>query len=134
MKKSLYTDLKNALQRAGERTEYFTPETLEIIMSDRRSAAKVAASGGDTREFFRVCETKKTDFYNKNSCGYCVLLELLSDLQKVYKICVKCPDCIRSFHLQVKADSAEQAKYFAIAKVVRENTDIYGEITAEEEI
>lgn len=133
MKKSLYTDLKNALSRDGESTEHFTQETLEIIMADRLSAAKVEASGGDLHDFFRYSDTAKTDFYNKNSCAYCVLLELLAEYEKLYKICVIFPECFRAFHLQVKADSAEQAKYFAITKVLRENNDIYGEIIAEVE-
>lgn len=133
MEKSLYTNLKNALSRAGERTEYFTPEMLEIIMKDRLSAAKVAASGVNTQEFWRESDTEKTDFYIKNSCAYCVLLELLSDYQKTYNICVVFPECFRAFHLRVKADSAEQAKYLAIEKVVIENNDIYGKIMAEVE-
>ena len=132
--KTLYHDLKNALLRAGESTKYFTPETLETILSDRLSYAKVEASGADHQDFFRFSDTAKTDFYLKNSCAYCVLLELLSGLQELYNICVTFPECVRAFHLRVKADSAEQAKYFAIAKVVRENTGIYGKIIAEEEI
>lgn len=102
-------------------------------MQDRLSAAKVAASCGDTREFWRESDTEKTDFYNKNSCAYCVLLELLTEYEKLYKICVIFHECVRAFHLQVKADSAEQAKLFAIADVLRENNDIYGEIIAEVE-
>lgn len=131
--KTLYRDLKNALSRACQSTEYFTPETLDTIMTDRLSAAKVAASGGDTQEFLRESDTEKTDFYNKNSCAYCVLLELLAEYEKLYKICVIFPECVRAFHLQLKADSAEQAKLFAIAEAVRENPDIYGEIIAEVE-
>lgn len=133
MGKSHYTELKNALLRQGQSVDYFTQETLEIIISDRLSAAKVAASGGNTQEFWRESDTEKTDFYNKNSCAYCVLLELLSDYQKTYNICVIFPECVRAFHLQLKSDSAEQAKLFAIARVVRENTGIYGKIIAEVE-
>ena len=133
MGKSLYTDLKNALSRAGESTAYFTPESLEIIMKDRLSFEKVAASGADTQDFFRLSDTAKTDFYLKNSCAYCVLLELLSDYQKKYNICVIFPDCVRAFHLRVKADSEEQAKYIAIGDVLRGNTGIYGKIIAEVE-
>lgn len=132
--KTLYNVIKKSLSLAGDSTAYFTPKTLDTIMADRICAAKVAASGGDTQEFWRASDSEKTDFYIKNSCAFCSLQEILSDLQKVYSICVLATDCIRSFHFRIKADSLEHAKYLSIAKAVRENTDIYGEITAEEEV
>ena len=131
--KTLYQEIKNGLSREGQSTKYFTEKVLETIIVDRLSSAKLAAACADAQEFWRNSETQKTDFYNKNSCAFCVLQELLCDLQRVYRICVIAPECVRSFHFRVKGDSLEHAKYLAIAKAVRENTDIYGKITAEEE-
>ena len=79
---ALFQEIKNRLKREYGNTKYFTRKTLEIMLTDRKEAYRrfdegenVNAPGG----FWSNSETLKTDFYNKNSGGYCCLLCILTD-------------------------------------------------------
>lgn len=79
---ALFSELKQRLIQQRQSPKYFTKKTLEIMLKDKQEAKRrfnlgenVNAAGG----FWSNSDTQKTDFYNKNSCAYCVLLEILLD-------------------------------------------------------
>ena len=81
---ALFQEIKNRLKREYGSTTYFTRKTLETILTDRKEAYRrfdagenVNAPGG----FWANSATVKTEFYNKNSGGYCVLLEILQTVK-----------------------------------------------------
>lgn len=79
-----FAEIKNRLIRENGNARYFDKKTLEILLKDKKEAARrfdagenVNAPGG----FWANSATVKTEFYNKNSGGYCVLLEILQTVK-----------------------------------------------------
>ena len=79
-----FAEIKNRLIRENGNARYFDKKTLEILLKDKKEAARrfdagenVNAPGG----FWANSATVKTEFYNKNSSGYCVLLEILQTVK-----------------------------------------------------
>lgn len=132
--KSNLQSLKEKLLKQSESVKYFTPETLEIILNDRIKAAEIAMNGGNVQEFYKGSATSQTDFYKKNSSAYCILLELLAEIQREYKIKIKVENYGGYFTETVRADNETQAKYKAIAEFYNEKPEFRngGKIAAEE--
>lgn len=106
--------LRKPLQTAKEATEYFTPETFNIIMADRDKAAEAFYKYGTCQDFYKSSETLKTDFYNKNSGSYCAILEILLDMEKYFTVSIKSKEVGGTFEFQERADNEKQAGFFAL--------------------
>lgn len=65
---------KDGLTRQGENTKYFNRDFLAKYITENNEHKKTGIAD--------YTETRKTDFYNKNSCAYCVFLELYSEYRK----------------------------------------------------
>ena len=107
--KSTFKSLKEALVKRGEPAEFFTQEVLDVVLKDRVAAAEVLLNGGDVQAFYRGSETAKTEFYNKNSCAYCVLLELLWDCRQQFTVGIVVDGIGGTFTERVDADSEKHA-------------------------
>ena len=75
-----YQMIKNKLLEKTHKKviKYLNPKTLSIILNDREKAKEILKLGGNVQEFYKNSETLKTNFYLKNSCDYCELLEILN--------------------------------------------------------
>ena len=108
--------LTEKLIKRGETAEFFNRETLDIIMDDRITAAEIMLTGGNIQEFYRGSETLKTEFYNKNSCAYCALLEILEENKKPFTVEIIVDGIGGIFTEKVKADNEHQAGIFGLKK------------------
>ena len=75
-----FAEIKNRLIRENGNARYFDKKTLEILLKDKKEAARRFGAGENVNApggFWANSATVKTEFYNKNSRGYCVLLEIL---------------------------------------------------------
>lgn len=117
-----YRKIKSELQNAvrKERIPYFNRETLEIILNDRDMAAETFANGGDVQEFYSRSKTLQTDFYTMNGGAYCILLEILQEMQNHYSVSVSSENIGGTVTLDIWADNEKQAGIFAVSKLKRE--------------
>lgn len=111
-----FKSLKENLIKRGETAEYFTRKTLDIILNDRITATEIMLNGGNIQEFYRGSETAKTDFYNKNSCAYCLLLEILTENKKSFTVEIIVDGIGGIFTEKVKADNEQQAGIYGLKK------------------
>ena len=65
---------KNGLANAGESTKYLNRDFLAIYITEYKDSHKNGIAN--------YPKTKETDFYKKNSCAYCVFLELYEEYRK----------------------------------------------------
>jgi len=65
---------KAGLAREGESTKYFNRDFLAVYLREYAESKKAGRAN--------YPETKKTRFYNDNSCAYCVFLELHYEYEK----------------------------------------------------
>ena len=91
-------------------------KTLDIILNDRITATEIMLNGGNIQEFYRGSETAKTDFYNKNSCAYCLLLEILTENKKSFTVEIIVDGIGGIFTEKVKADNEQQAGIYGLKK------------------
>ena len=118
--------LTEKLIKRGETAEFFNRETLDIIMDDRITAAEIMLNGGNVQEFYRGSETLKTEFYNKNSCAYCALLEILTENKKPFTVEIIVDGIGGIFTEKVKADNERQAGIFGLKKFYDEFPEYRG--------
>ena len=65
---------KSGLARQGESTKYLNREFLAIFITEYNESHKNGKAN--------YPKTKQTDFYSKNSCAYCVFLELFEEYKR----------------------------------------------------
>lgn len=68
-----YKEMKAELKTVRKDIRYFNEKFYAAFVKDYRKSIQNNIDGIDAEEFR---ETKQTSFYNKNSCAYCVFLEL----------------------------------------------------------
>jgi len=109
-----FESLKEKMIKRGASTEYLTPEVLDIILNDRINAAEILLKNGNIQSFFKKSPTIQTEFYKKNSCAYCVLLEILESMKTQYIVGISLEDYGGVFEENVIADNPEQAKILGL--------------------
>ena len=114
-----YNLVKSELKAEDCNTRYFTKDFLNHYFEERRKAAELFANGGDMIKFWNENPITETDFYNKNSCAFCVMLEILHSLRKRY-IVVFVSECGGEWQTEEKADNSEIAAIQAMGKFKNE--------------
>jgi len=80
-----YSEIKTELKKEMESTKYFTKSFLATYNAALETIRKNVEKGIDdsycdngiwTRHAWD--DVRKTDFYNKNSCAYCVFLQIVN--------------------------------------------------------
>ena len=74
-----FQEIKTKLKKQGTTAaRYFTRETLETYINDRRTAKKRIDGGADNSEAWSGAGIYNTAFYKQNGCGYCAFLEIMA--------------------------------------------------------
>ena len=95
-----YAEIKCALKAKHESTTHFTEKFFNAYIAAQENSAMWDA-------------VKASDFYNKNSCGYCVFLEIFNDALPTFRIDIFVKDfyCDRLVSRKyVKAFNTEKAR------------------------
>ena len=95
-----FEEMKKAIQTQGENSTYFTKDFYNTYI-----AAQTNAEMWET--------VKSSDFYNKNSCGYCVFLEIFNDALPTFRVDIFIKDfyCDRLVSRKyIKSINIEKAK------------------------
>jgi predicted transcriptional regulator len=80
-----HTEMKSLLKEKRESTRYFTKDFYSTFISDYREAVNDCIKGIDREAYVK---TKQTDFYNRNSCAYCVFLEIFNSKANLQKFTI----------------------------------------------
>ena len=95
-----FEEMKKALKSKQESTAHFTKDFYNTYIAAQENSA--------------MWETvKASDFYNKNSCGYCVFLEIFNDALPTFRIDIFVKDfyCDRLVSRKyIKAINTEKAR------------------------
>lgn len=110
-----YAEMKRALKEKQESTAHFTKDFYNTYIAAQENSAMWEA-------------VKASDFYNKNSCGYCVFLEIFNDALPTFRIDIFVKDfyCDRLVSRKyVKAFNTEKARQEAEIIINRDYGDDY---------
>ena len=114
-----FEEMKKALKSKQESTAHFTKDFYNTYIAAQENSAMWDA-------------VKASDFYNKNSCGYCVFLEIFNDALPTFRIDIFVKDfyCDRLVSRKyVKAFNTEKARQEAEIIISRDfGNDYYSEI------
>ena len=95
-----FEEMKKALKSKQESTAHFTKDFYNTYIAAQENSAMWEA-------------VKASDFYNKNSCGYCVFLEIFNDALPTFRIDIFVKDfyCDRLVSRKyIKAINTEKAR------------------------
>ena len=114
-----FEEMKRALKAKQESTAHFTEKFYNTYIEAQTDV--------------KMWETvKASDFYNKNSCGYCVFLEIFNDALPTFRIDIFVKDfsCDRLVSRKyIKAFNMEKARQEAEIIISRDfGNDYYPEI------
>ena len=74
-----FQEIKTELKKQGTTaSRYFTRETLQTYINDRRTAKKRIDAGANNSEAWNGAGIYDTAFYRQNGGGYCVFLEIMA--------------------------------------------------------
>ena len=114
-----FEEMNKALKSTQESTAHFTKDFYNTYIAAQENSAMWEA-------------VKASDFYNKNSCGYCVFLEIFNDALPTFRIDIFVKDfyCDRLVSRKyVKALNTEKARQEAEIIISRDfGNDYYPEI------
>lgn len=122
-----YKEMKAAIEQRHESVKYFTKAFYDTFIAEYRQVIKDVINGNETEDY---ATTKQSSFYNKNSCAYCVFLEIFYDsLPKfrvdycidawgsLYKRVYRHAEDFKTMHALAIAEMKEPAKFVEVMEV-----------------
>ena len=80
-----YKEIKEAIKRSGHTTKYFTKAFLDTYRAAVETVHRNLERGvddtywdGDIFTRHAYDDVRKTDFYQKSGCAYCIFLEIMA--------------------------------------------------------